>query len=649
MIFAIIPIFLLYLILRPSYSGTTAESNDEFGALTAAVTVWAIVLFAMTETLSLLGLITKPALLACWLAVALVIALGVVLRMKKKNIVPADALMPEKRCIRMIKDSSADEKAMMAVATVCAAAVVILAWKTVPYNWDSMTYHLPRIMTWAQNKSVAHYATSDTRQLSSPVLAEFVNLHLYVLAGNDNAFNLLQAFSYCFNGAAVYAIATQLGLDKKWRFIALAIYLSMPIAFAEALTTQVDNFAAVWMMIFAYFCNRLLAKEQISLKRDARDAFLLGCCMGLGYAAKPSVCIAMAVFALGLLIARIIKKDKIGVLISCVLIAGGCAVILMLPEALRNINTFGSVTESNVSSRQLVGTLKPNYLLANLIRNIVYNFPNVYITTSSAISWKIILLVSRVLGVDMDDTSISEEAFSLTRANNMQHDTAINAIVVLLFVIVMAAAVIRLIVRRKTSLNAFCRCAAAAFLVFMTILRWEPYETRFQIGYLALLCPLIAYALSSMLEKTPGKDSAIRGIILFICACSFISLFDTHYAKYKESAAERPAGYFASNPQAYEGWQAVANIINEKGYDEIGINASIMYYEYPVWAMCPEVERVECITFPDSTADKYADYSFQPDAIIWFNTLNEAAMEWHGAEYSAIYSNGDYNLLERIS
>ena len=50
-------------------------------------------------------------------------------------------------------------------------------------NYDSLTYHLPRVMHWLQNQSVAHYPTSDTRQLESGPWAGFVLANLCLLAG----------------------------------------------------------------------------------------------------------------------------------------------------------------------------------------------------------------------------------------------------------------------------------------------------------------------------------------------------------------------------------------------------------------------------------------------------------------------------------
>lgn len=93
--------------------------------------------------------------------------------------------------------------------------IIVLAVCTVPYNWDSMTYHLSRIANWAQQGSVAHYATHIIREIVSPVLAEFVNLHVYILPGKkDIFFPLLQCFSMLTNIWLIYEIAKKIGGRK---------------------------------------------------------------------------------------------------------------------------------------------------------------------------------------------------------------------------------------------------------------------------------------------------------------------------------------------------------------------------------------------------------------------------------------------------
>jgi hypothetical protein len=61
-----------------------------------------------------------------------------------------------------------------------------------PNNWDSMTYHLPRIEHWLQNKTLRHYFSSNQRQLISAPFAEMLILQGRSLSGNNWLMNLVQ-------------------------------------------------------------------------------------------------------------------------------------------------------------------------------------------------------------------------------------------------------------------------------------------------------------------------------------------------------------------------------------------------------------------------------------------------------------------------
>lgn len=110
----------------------------------------------------------------------------------------------------------------------------------------------------------------------------------------------------------VGAIAQKLGCNRLFRFLAVLLYMSMPIAYAEALTTQVDNFATVWLLFFVYLLLDLTGqKDRIEVDfGNISRVCMMGLCVAFGYLAKPSVCIGMAVFAVWLLIVCIVRKDE---------------------------------------------------------------------------------------------------------------------------------------------------------------------------------------------------------------------------------------------------------------------------------------------------------------------------------------------------
>jgi hypothetical protein len=65
------------------------------------------------------------------------------------------------------------------------ALLAMLAILAPANNWDSMVYHMGRVVHWMQNRSVDHYPTSIDRQLYLGPLTEFAILQLQMLSGED--------------------------------------------------------------------------------------------------------------------------------------------------------------------------------------------------------------------------------------------------------------------------------------------------------------------------------------------------------------------------------------------------------------------------------------------------------------------------------
>ena len=616
-----------------------------------ACCVWMLFLFAVTEILSQYHTIRFIAIFTSWVLFDIVLLMLLAVQMKASGYRIGNLRSKCKEVRELLRYP------YYAVLWLIGAAVLLFALCMTPYNWDSMTYHLPRIVYWVQNRSVEHYATNSIRQIASPVLGEFVNLHVYILSGKkDVLFNMLQAGSYITCAFLVGAIAHKIGCDRVFKFIAVLLYMTMPIAFAEALTTQVDNFASVWLLFYVYVLLDLIKQEKkLECKRDeVVKVCTLAFCVAWGYLTKPSVCIAMLIFAVWLLIRCIVRKDKVRDLILLICCSLPCVTVPMIPELLRNFKTFHSFASKGTGARQLIGTLQPSYLIVNFIKNFTFNLPTVLIKDSQVFFAKIAAKAAAILNVDLNAASISEDGreFMLHDAGTYGCDTAINPIIMWLFIIcaVWALCMVRR-TGRKCIANSYSAVSAISFCVFCAILRWEPFVTRYMVSYLALLCPMIAaqIQLHTASQKSQPFRHGIVGVICFLCIMETVGIMTFHYDIFRHQGANsRPYGYFVHQRGEFGYYAEITDEIKSHMYQSVGLYMpSGNDYEYPIWRML-DGQRIEHINVQNES-EIYAKRDFSPECIIWIGRqLPEEAVTVNGQIYTKIQDFGEnYYLITK--
>lgn len=543
-------------------------------------------------------------------------------------------------CFQLVKNNK-----LLIVFILFFIVLLGLAIYTVPYNWDSMTYHLSRIAHWTQNKSVAHYATGDVRQVTSPPLAEFVNLQVYILSGQrDNLFNLLQYASFVTNAGLIYFITKRLGGKKNYCWLSVLLFVSMPIAFAEALTTQVDHFSTMWLLMFIYFLLDILdLNYHLCLNKESIcNVIILSSCIAFGYLAKPSILFAMVFFALWLLGVCIYRKDKVGDVLVLIILAVAIICLIILPEVLRNLISFGAISAPIAGARQLIGTLNPVYMIVNGIKNYTMNIPNAYIECTAFVE-HIVYWIAYKLGVEINHPSIAEDGrvFFLHSPGQYNHDMAINPVVVIAATLTLIWLVIRRTKKEKWEFaEIYSWISMCAFFVFCLILRWEPYVTRYMLSYLAILCPVIAIWLANM-KKRKMAYAAI-GIISFLCIVEIPNLFKYHgKICMDQSAEDRCAAYFYTRSQDEEEYVELIQILNEAEFNSLGLYFNGDTYEYPIWAMVEKEVKIETIMVNNETA-KYADKNFQPEAIVVIGMDGNNVANYGEKKYQLQYEIEDY-------
>lgn len=631
-------IVLLYLIFN-------SKASEKTEAYVYAIITWTLFMFGVTEILSVFHAIATVCLWAAW-GMLDVILLSICLkgRMLKWKLIRISELPKSIICI-----------------IVFLAGVLFLALKTVPYNWDSMTYHLGRIVHWHQNSSVAHYATNITRQAASPVLGAFVNLNVYtMLNGNDRLLNLLQCFAYFTNGWMVYQITRKLGCESQYSILSCVLFYSAPIAFAEALTTQVDHFSALYALCFVYLLLDFLHID-VKLawnKSSVLKVIMLGFCIAFGYLAKPSVGAAMLVFATWLLSVSILRRDSFFIVLKLIIATVPGMLIILMPEFLRNLQTFHALSAPIAGARQLVGSLHEKYLAVNFIKNFTFNMPSIWLYDSSSLIFKYVIRFAGWLDIDINNEVISEDGreFMVYEVQNYSHDRAINPIIVWLLVVTMLMLIIMVRKLRLKQLKGFKAgyylASVFSFVGFCTILRWEPFVSRYMITYLALLCPAIAVVVEWFIKNLEEAARAENGFLCIIGFCILVEvlgMFCYHGKMAFGNYEGRAEGYFATRNYDYDTYKSVTEYIKQKNILEIGLLVGEDTYEYPLWKMIGHYNRIEHINVENDTGI-YEDLGFVPDALLAINRqVDNNSIECHGFVYELTWQcDDDVYVFERI-
>ncbi len=137
-------------------------------------------------------------------------------------------------------------------------------------NWDSMDYHMSRVVYWIQYHSVSHYPTSYTPQLYQNPWSEFTILNFQILSSSDYYANLVQWFSMIGCIIAVSLIAKQLGADLKGQVFAAVVTATIPMGILQASSTQNDYVLAFWVVCLAYY---VLAAAQEEIRGSYTNSF----------------------------------------------------------------------------------------------------------------------------------------------------------------------------------------------------------------------------------------------------------------------------------------------------------------------------------------------------------------------------------------
>ncbi len=614
-ILALPAIFILFVLI--SWKG---EESLRPAILLGAV-MWGFFVTVMVESLSLFGLLTRVGVAAaCWS----VVAVSLLLLFTRSGGIRPDSLHAAPWGVT----GSRAWTGLLAGLGLVIVATGITAIVAPPNNWDSMTYHMSRVVHWIQNQSVSHYPTDCVRQLILNPWAEFAICLEQVLWGGDRFANMVQWFAMLGSLLGVTLIAEKLGGDRFDQLIAAVFCATIPMGILQCSSTQNDYVVSFWLVCFVYF------GLVVCLNPEGRRYLisLLATGVALGLAVLTKVTAYLFGFPFALWFAYWMAKSRRWNCWKPLLTVAAIALLINVGHYGRNIHTFGSPFSSvdfqESNTNQAWGV---RYVISNLLRNAALHLgtrsEQINRITTGAIE-----KVHVLLHVDASDrrTTFGRYSFSVPQMNRHE-DGAGNPIHLIIIVFTVGAFVF---LGRKLSAPSlwYMACFLGGMLLLCLLIKWNPWNSRYHLPFFVLASPLVGL----VLKRSLGYKATVGvAIVLFICALPWV-LFNKSRPLFGQDSIfvkSRPAQYFVNQPEARQPCEEVARIVLSHECSHVGLVFQGDAREYVFWVLLGSVSgtgpniRHLCVTNESKEIGKAEPYVGMPDCILtWGRSCKESTI-----------------------
>ena len=419
----------------------------------------------LTEALSLFHFIGRTGLVLGWAAI---LAAGAVYWRRYPPPRPKITVRPF------------EAAAVTAIAAI-AAILALTAWLSPPNTFDAMAYHMPRIVYWAQSRTVAFFPTSYLSQISAPPLAEYLMLHTYILAGGDRLVNLVSVAAFLGCIAGVSAIASELKLDSRGQALAALLCATLPSGILQASGAKNDCLTALWLVCLVYFALRA-------------EAPWAGFAAGLALATKGTAYLFAPPFAAAAFwIARTQGRRPRWTSVCAWMIAG--ILVINTPQYVRNLRFSGSPLGYDAPFdhgmfrwRNQHPGWKPT--VSNALRHLSEQLGSGSTRWNRGV-YDAVIRLHRALGIDPHSPD-SPSWSTFNPPLNTRHESNANNRWHLLLMLLASLYAGWVAWRRDRRWLLYAAALGGGFLFFCLYLRWQPYSARLFLPLFVAGTPLAA-------------------------------------------------------------------------------------------------------------------------------------------------------------
>jgi len=555
-------------------------------SLILSILIYGSIIFALTEVLSISQQLNYWSILYFWTGV-LVINTAIIFYLHNYQKLPRRSLYT----IQILKFVKALRSPIFLAVVITTFINLLTGLVAPPNNWDSMTYHMPRVMHWIQNQSVVHYQTNIIRQISFPPGASYLVMHLQILSGSDRFANFIQWTAYV--GCIIVSRSiVEIVFGRKYELIGVLATASIPMAIMQSTTTQNDLVVSYWLICLLYFT---LLKNPYTFG----NIICIGLSFGLGIITKytayifGSPVIGMWIFRY-LLEKGIQNRTK---LISLVILVT-MIVTPSVPHLLRNYALFGNLLGDDMGTRNEFLTLSA--VLSNFLRLLPINLPIPGLWT--IISW----IHINILHIEINNpqtTYVDIEKY-LTSFKPLfylaPHEDTIGNPLHLLGIFTGITRVFINYFRNKNEYHQKILLLSISSLIgiflFCLLLKFQPWSNRLLVPFLILSVPIYVYQILHYKKKLIYNgvlgslivSSVIYALTPIRHPILPIPITTIESAPSILSLSRREIYFAGARKELKYPYSKATELISSSNCKKVGLAIGEDDWEYPIWALLGE-------------------------------------------------------------
>lgn len=522
-----------------------------------------------------------------------------------------------------------------------------------PNNWDSMAYHLGRIVHWVANNNVDTYPTHIYRQIYDPPLAEFWVAQVCMLSKTDLFANSVQLLFTLGSLASVIGICKEFNFPKNATFIAFLFAFTTPEILLQSSSTQNDVVESFFILSSILFLIKAYKTETIpNILLGSLAAGLAILTKGVAYIYLPLAFLFFGIFYF----IKVLKSKRYGSLLK----------LAIIPIIILFIN-LGYYYRNYKLTHDLLGTPNEYYFNESMSGKKAF----LLVVKNMALHWAVTPLVHplthitdnvvkelhEMLGEDLADPKNNSAPFSMGGIRHHEDNAANFPQVVMIIISLVLFVKYK---QYKTIALLLFLFPLLEFILFSLVLKYQPWHSRLQTPMFFM------FAIPVGTFFTNGyANNLFKKIILFLvlfygfCAIVFnpsrpyitcgltnkITIIDSRFDK-----------RFTTRPYVKEDYQQVKKFIDEhKGQQNTGIimcGGACDTWEYPLYYdifSCPEKTVVPHLNVSNPSKNASWNELFDKSKIEYIiSDTKPDSIEYNGYSYKKAITFKAYSVYQRL-